>query len=248
MDEELLLRFEKLEEKHWWFVVRRHLVLDWAARYAPEPLVRVVEVGCGTGGNLQALGRLFDGVEVLGVEPVESAVAVSRSRDCQVVFGSFEHLPAEDASADMLVALDVIEHLEDDVAGLTEARRVLRTGGRLLLTVPAMPFLWGPHDEANAHWRRYTRPTLVTAVERAGFSVDRVTYFNTFLLPLGVVERTITRLLKLKWTPGVNLPSRPVNAVMRAVFGAEVPFLRRGTLPLGMSLMLVATRSANEGE
>ncbi len=248
MDEELLLRFEKLEEEHWWFVVRRHLVLDWVARYAPKPLTRVVEVGCGTGGNLQALSQLFDGAEVLGVEPVESAVSVSRSRDCQVVAGSFEHLPAADASADMLVALDVIEHLEDDIAGLTEARRVLRAGGRLLLTVPALPLLWGPHDEANAHWRRYTRSTLVAAVEKAGFSVDRVSYFNTFLLPLGVVERTITRLLRLKWTPGVNLPSRPINAIMRAIFSLEIPILRRSNLPLGMSLMLIATTFVNEEE
>lgn len=248
MDEALLLRFEKLEEEHWWFVVRRRLLVEWAARYAPDPLARVLEVGCGTGGNLKALGELFSTAEVRGVEPVESAVAVSRSRDCEVALGSFECLPAEDSSVDMLVTLDVIEHLEDDIAGLAEAKRVLRPGGRLLLTVPALPFLWGPHDEANAHHRRYTRQTLVDAVRSAGFSIERVSYFNAFLLPLGVMERTMTRLLGLAWTPGMNLPARSVNSLMRGVFGLEIPALRHFDLPLGMSLALVATRPVNEGE
>jgi SAM-dependent methyltransferase len=242
MDETLLLRFEKLEEEHWWFVVRRRLVMEWAARYAPDPLASVLEVGCGTGGNLRAFGELFSSADVRGVEPVESAVAVSRSRSCDVALGGFENLAAGDGSVDMLVALDVIEHLEDAAVGLAEARRVLRPGGRLLLTVPALPLLWGPHDEANAHYRRYTRRTLIEAVREAGFSVDRVSYFNAILLPLGAIERTMTRLLRLSWVPGVNLPTPAVNALMRGLFGLEVPMLRAIDLPLGMSLMLVATR------
>ncbi len=248
MDEALLLRFERLEEAHWWFVVRRRLVLEWAARYAPDPLGLVLEVGCGTGGNLKALGALFGDADVRGVEPVESAVAVSRNRGCSVEAGGFERLPAGDGSVDLLLALDVVEHVEDDVAALGEARRVLRPGGRLLLTVPALQLLWGPHDEANAHYRRYSRRSLVAAVRAAGFTVERISFFNAILLPLGAVERTMTRVLRLAWTPGVDLPARPVNALMRFAFGLEVPALRHCDLPLGMSLILVATRPVDEGE
>jgi SAM-dependent methyltransferase len=246
MDEALLLRFEELEEEHWWFVIRRRLVLEWAARYAPDPLARLLEVGCGTGGNLKALGKHFNTAELRGVEPVPSAVAVSRSRGCEVTLGGFEHLPAEDSSIDMLITLDVIEHLEDDLAGLKEVRRVLRPGGRLLLTVPALPFLWSPHDEANAHLRRYTRKTLVEVVERAGLAIERVSYFNALLMPLGVMVRAMASLLRFTRTPGVDLPPRPVNALMRAIFGLEVPLLRHLDLPVGMSLALVATRPVSE--
>jgi len=247
MDEELLLRFEGLEETHWWFAVRRRLVLEWVARYAPEPVTCVLEVGCGTGGTLKALGEHFSGAEVRGVDPSEAAAAVSRSRACDVALGGFECLPAADRSIDLLLALDVLEHVEDDVAALVETRRVLRPGGRALLTVPALPGLWGPHDVANAHFRRYTRRSIVDAVRNAGLTVERVSYFNALLLPLGLVERTMTRLLKLRWSPGVKQPVRPVNAFLRGVFGLELPLLRHVDLPLGMSLVVVVTRPVHEG-
>jgi SAM-dependent methyltransferase len=242
LDEALLLSFDELEERHWWFVVRRRIVLDAVHRWAPEPVERVLEVGCGTGGTLRALAEQYPHARIEGVEPVPDAVAIGCRKGCSVTQGSFERLPAEDASVDLLLALDVLEHLDDDVAGLAEARRVLKSGGTLVVTVPALPSLWGPHDELNAHRRRYLRAGLVEAIGASGLRVERATYFNSVLLPLGYAGRVGGRLLSWKSDPAVNLPVAPVNAAMRGFFGLEAPWLRRADLPCGMSLLAVARK------
>ncbi|PKQ37796.1 MAG: SAM-dependent methyltransferase [Actinobacteria bacterium HGW-Actinobacteria-1] len=246
MDRALLLQFDVLENTHWWFVVRRRLVMTLAAQWAPIETKRIIEIGCGTGGTLRSLQFAFPSASVGGIEPVEVAAELCRSRGSDVVVASMEDLPDPDESADLMLALDVIEHLENDVAGLAEVRRVLRPGGRVILTVPALPSLWGPHDVANAHFRRYTRRTLVRAVTDAGLSVERVSFFNAILLPAGWLERQVTRILRLRWSLGVGQPPRPMNAVMRGLFGLELPILKRLDLPVGMSLVLVASKPQRE--
>ncbi len=244
VDEKLLLSFESLEETHWWFVVRRRIVLDATARQAPRPVRRILEVGCGTGGTMRALRARFPSADIKGVEPVEAAARIAAGKGCDVTSGTFEHLPADGESLDLLLALDVLEHLADDGLGLAEAFRALRPGGRLIVTVPALPGQWSVHDELNGHFRRYTRASLVDAVRAAGFRVERATYFNTVLLPLALFERAALRRLKLPRSPAVALPPRPLNAALRGVFGLERPILARADLPIGLSLLLIAGRPA----
>jgi SAM-dependent methyltransferase len=240
VDEALLLSFAELEKTHWWFLVRRSFVLHQAQRYAPPSPARLLEVGCGTGATLRGLSSLFPDAKVTGVEPAASVVQVAAAAGCDVVQGSFEQLPVAAGSVDMLLALDVLEHLDDDAAGLAEAGRALRPGGRLLVTVPALPSLWGPHDELNHHRRRYTRATLCDRLVVAGFRIERVTYFNTVLLPLAWLERTIAK--RRQRSAMVSQPAPFVNAVLRRLFALELPLLRRIDLPIGLSLLLVATK------
>ena len=241
MDESLLLSFENLEERHWWFVVRRRIVLDEILkRVGHSPTV--LEVGCGTGGLLRAIGGLLPHARVLkGIEPNEAAVRQATALGCDVTSGTFEHLVRDNGSVDLLVALDVLEHCEDDVAAGCEAARVLAPGGVFILTVPALMSLWGPHDERNAHHRRYTARSLRRALTAAGLRVERVTYFNTLLLPVGYVTRVIARLTHLDAAAGVELPPAPLNALLKGTFSLERPWLRRFGLPIGMSLLAVAT-------
>lgn len=246
MDRALLLSFEELEDVHWWFVVRRRLVLAAAERWAPEPMARVAEVGCGTGGMLRALARGWPQAEVLGIEPDSQAAAVACSRGCAAVSGRFECLPLASGSVDMLLALDVIEHVPDDRTAFAEAWRVLRPGGRLIATVPALPWLWGPHDEVNGHYRRYRRGELEGRARAAAFQVERVTFFNSLLLPLGVLERAALRRLGERASLGLTLPPRPINSALRRIFGLERRLLDRVNLPIGMSLLLIATRPESE--
>lgn len=240
MDPRMLERIGEVDRTHWWFVVRRRIVLDAIARCTGEP-DRVLEVGCGPEGVLGDLGRLFPDAEVSGVEPSETAAAIARSRGLTVTDGSFERLPAEDGSVGLAVALDVLEHCADDRAALAEAARVLRPGAPLVLAVPALPALWSAHDEVNEHRRRYTRSSLAAAIEGAGLRVERLTYFNTLLLPVGWIHRRLTRA-EAAHDDAVRVPARPLNAALRAVFGLERPWLRRFDLPIGMSLLAVARR------
>jgi SAM-dependent methyltransferase len=248
MDQALLLRFAQLEEVHWWFVARRLLVMETVQRWAPDDLARIVEVGCGTGGTLRALSAAFPSATVLGIDPNEEALALARERGCEAVVGHFEDLPLTAGSADLLLGLDVIEHIRDDDRALAEAARALRPGGRLVLTVPALPRLWSPHDEINAHCRRYRRIELAQRVLHAGLRLERLTYFNTLLLPLGVVERAVSRRLGSAASLGLRTPPGPLNTALRTIFGLEAPLLRRGDLPLGMSLLAVATRPPDSGD
>ena len=121
--------------------------------------------------------------EVIGVEPSAAARDEAEKRGVAMIQGTAEALPIDDESVDIAVACDVIEHLPDDEAAVRELVRVLRPGGLALVTVPAYPWLMGAHDRAVGHERRYTRPTLVDRVERAGLIPTRATYFNSLLFP-----------------------------------------------------------------
>jgi SAM-dependent methyltransferase len=151
-------------------------------------------------------------------------------------------LPFADGAFDLVTALDVIEHIDDDVAALGELRRVLRPGGRLLVAVPAFTFLWGRQDEVSHHRRRYTRATLARALAQAGFAVVRESYFNTLLFPPIAAVRLGRRLLR---RPGrrqsdFELGPARLNGLLGAVFGAEAALVARTDLPFGVSLLALA--------
>lgn len=244
MDERLLLSLEQLEREHWWFVVRRRLVLEVVGGLVEDAHLRVVEVGCGTGGMLADLRARYPDARVSGIEPSQEAAVVARQSGCEVSSAYLEDLPLDKSSVDLLLALDVLEHCADDVAAAREALRVLGAGGHVVVTVPALPSLWGPHDELNHHHRRYTRDSLSACLGEAGFELTRCTYFNSLMLPAGYLSRIVARATGSAKMTGVELPARPVNALMRGVFGLEIPALRRTDLPLGMSLLAVGRKPA----
>lgn len=243
MDESLLLSFADLEERHWWFVVRRRIVEDAIAAAFDQSSASVVEVGCGTGGFSKRLAATHPDWRVRGVEPSEQAASVAETRGCDVCLGTFERLPSQDSDVDLVIALDVLEHCEDDAHAAREAARVLKPGGKFVLTVPALPSLWSSHDEDNRHFRRYTNSTLSAALRQAGLTVERMTYFNSFLLPAGYASRVLARATGSKKALGVELPAAPVNSVMKAIFSAEAALVSRVDLPLGMSLLAVCSKN-----
>jgi SAM-dependent methyltransferase len=199
----------------------------------------VLEAGCGGGGNFEELALLGP---VKGLEPSRTAVEVARRRGlAEVVAGRIESMPFENGEFDVATALDVIEHTDDDVVALRELRRVVRPGGFLVVTVPAYPALWGPHDVANEHRRRYVRRTLVGPAVRAGWSPSRVTYFNTILLPLATLRRLWERTRNGRDPNGSSdfdtTPpwlDRPLELPLRA----EARLISSGrNLPAGLSLL-----------
>ena len=233
----------EMEGKHWWFVGRRKIIESFVERVCRDIAkrrARILDVGCGTGANLQMLANygVAEGVDI-SAEALEFCRARGLSK---VKLGPAEALPFEDASFDLVTGLDVVEHLDEDAAGLSEMRRVLRPGGRALLFVPAFMFLWGVQDDISHHRRRYTRAELNDAIERAGLSVERSTYANiTFFLPT-LIGRLIMRVTGLTPESEANINVSALNGILGWILGAESWWLRRMSFPFGVSIVCVARR------
>ena len=237
----------RVEGEHWWFVGRRRILESFVQRICQDlkresgvERPRILDVGCGTGANLEMLSQFG---EAEGVDVSMEALAFCRERGlANVHLGAAEKLPYEDESFDLVTALDVVEHLDDDRAGLREMRRVLRPGGRALLFVPAFMFLWGVQDDVSHHRRRYRIPELRRVVGEAGFKVERTTYANlTFFAPI-LLGRAVMKVTGLRPESENNFNISALNRVLGRVFGAESAFLRRINFPFGVSALCVARR------
>lgn len=231
----------EVEQSHWWYIGRRRIIGEFVekiCRGVNDRRPRILDVGCGTGANLLLLSNYGDAE---GVDVSEDALSFCRERGLEKVrLGAGEELPYEDGAFDLVTAFDVVEHMDDDLAGLKEMRRVLRPGGRVLLFVPTFMFLWGLQDEVSNHRRRYRLPELRRVLEQAGFEVERTTYANiTFFLPILVV-RKLMRLTGIKTDTEntINVPA--LNGVLGKILGAESWVLRHFNLPFGVSGLCVA--------
>jgi SAM-dependent methyltransferase len=233
----------EVEGAHWWFVGRRRIIESFVEKICRDLNVerpRILDVGCGTGANLEMLAQFGDAE---GVDISPDALAFCRARGLEKVRqGAAEKLPYEDGSFDLATGLDVVEHLDDDVAGLKEMRRVLRPNGRILLFVPAFMFLWGVQDDVSHHRRRYTLKNLCRVVTEAGFEVERATYANlSFFAPI-LLGRTLMRLTGVRPASENNINVSALNGLLGRVLGAESSFLRRMNFPFGVSALCVARR------
>jgi SAM-dependent methyltransferase len=231
----------RVEQSHWWYIGRRKIIAGFVediCSRVTDRRPRILDVGCGTGANLLLLSKYG---EAEGVDVSEDALAFCRERGLDKVrLGAGEDLPYEDATFDLVTAFDVVEHMDDDLAGLSEMRRVLRPGGRVLLFVPTFMFLWGLQDEVSNHRRRYRLPQLRRVLEQAGFEIERTTYANiTFFAPILLV-RKLMRLTGIRTDTenSINVPA--LNGVLGRVLGAESWILRYMNLPFGVSGLCVA--------
>jgi len=231
----------RIEQSHWWYTGRRKILTRFVediCRRVTDRRPRILDVGCGTGANLLMLSKYGDAE---GVDVSEDALAFCRERGlANVKLGAAEALPYDDGTFDLVTALDVVEHLDDDLAGLREMRRVLRPGGRVLLFVPTFMFLWGLQDDVSNHRRRYRMPELQRVLEQAGFEVERTTYANiTFFMPI-LAMRKLMRLTGIKAESENNINVSALNGVLARVLGAESFVLKHMNIPFGVSGLCVA--------
>ena len=229
------------EGRHWWFIGRRKIIESFLERIGERgELKNILDVGCGTGANLEILSRYG---EAEGVDVSAEALSFCRARGLnQVRQGEAEHLPYEDNSFDLVTALDVVEHLDDDIGGLREMRRVLRPGGRALFFVPAFMFLWGVQDDVSNHRRRYRLAEIKDVARRAGFEIERASYANmTFFAPT-LLGRWLMRLIGFRPTSESKININALNGLFGRILGAESSILRHMNLPFGVSAICVARR------
>jgi SAM-dependent methyltransferase len=232
------------EDRHWWFRGRRQILESFVSAIAKRAVshekLRILDVGCGTGGNLSMLQGFGSAG---GLDASSAAVAHCQARGvAQITRASAEALPYADGSYDLVTALDVVEHLDDDVTAFREFHRVLRPGGTVLVFVPAFMWLWGPQDDVSEHRRRYTLPQIVERLGQAGFELERATYANlTFLLPI-LAGRKLMRSVGAKPATENDLTPPILNRPFGWVLGAERFWLRWANLPIGVSVICVARR------
>ena len=233
-------RMAELDSRHWWYRARRDILAALIARKIRLPAdARILEIGCGTGHNLEMLQR-FGAADGIEIDPAARALARQRlGREIgSAPLPRLEGVP--DSAYDLVAILDVLEHVEEDREALESIARKLRPGGRILITVPAHPWMWSAHDEVNHHKRRYTRKTLRKVVADAGLKLEMMSWFNSLLFPLAAAARLAGRVTG-KEDSDDKLPPRPVNAMFEMLFGLERYAVGRLPLPPGVSLVAIAS-------
>lgn len=225
-----------VEDRHWWYRERRAIIARELRRIGKPG--RAIEIGASGGGNSMVLKEY--GWDVLATEYLPAGVEIARARGLDAIQADARDLPVESGSYDMVVAFDVLEHIEEDNVAAAEMFRVLRPGGTALIAVPAGMDLWSAHDVAAGHFRRYTRQTLAEVVEKAGLHVDSLWSWNVLLRP--VVKLRRRNATEAESEHDVTDVHPVVNAVLQSIIRSE-RFLPVRSLP-GVSLMMRAHRPA----
>jgi SAM-dependent methyltransferase len=240
MERAVYREMAELDQSHWWYRARRIVLAELIRREAlPPPGAHILEIGCGTGHNLPMLGE-FGTVDALELDDEARAIAEGRLGRKVMSARLPELAGVGDGDYELIAALDVIEHIDDDHAAVAAIAAKLSSGGKFLMTVPAHQWMWSAHDTANHHKRRYSKSSLRQLIEASPLKLEKIGYFNSLLFPLAVAERFGSKL-RAKDEGRVSLPRKPLNSALQGVFALERYFVGRFPLPPGLSLFALAS-------
>lgn len=246
MDSTYEATYHQLEEQHWWFASRRDMVFDIIRNLHLSSEANILEIGCSGGPLLLAL-RAAGYHRLQGIDVSEKGIALAQERGLtEVALMDGAHLTFPDASFDLVIASDVLEHIEDDIQALREWRRVLRPGGQLIVFVPAHPYLWSSHDEVNHHFRRYSAKALREAIKGAELQVERLAFWNfTLFFPTAIIRLLQRVLPKHAGSPTGDLIHVPAvaNTGLLRLIKSENRLLRFLDFPVGVSVFALARKS-----
>lgn len=239
MENEAYLAMAQQEEKHWWYVGRRRILKSIIKSKILVPSnATLLEVGCGTGGNLDMLST-FGKVDAIELNEMARKIAQSRS-NINVESGALpDNMPTVNKKYDLIAFFDVLEHIERDADSLKKLSELLSNDGRLIIAVPALPFLWSPHDEIHHHKRRYSKSGIIETVIKSGLRIEFISYYNFFLLPLAIIQRLFSRLKKSSDAASF---SPILNSIFLSIFSVESHLIRLMPLPIGLSICIICKK------
>ena len=234
-------RMAELDQRHWWFTARRRILAAIIERIVQPPKgANILEIGCGTGHNLDMLGR-FGVVE--GSEYDDHARDLAEKRIgrpiAKVCLPDLSGFP--EGGFDLIALLDVLEHVDEDKGTLDSILTRLRPGGALLLTVPINPWMWSAHDVSHHHKRRYRKREIGHLLTAAGYDIQLLSPFNTLLYPAVAAARIAGKAMGRDKADD-EIPGGAVNTILDRVFGMEAGLIGRVPMPVGVSLVAVARR------
>jgi SAM-dependent methyltransferase len=246
MNSEEYKKMYELEDLYWWFIGRRKLVKWLLRKHSPNGKEsRLFDIGCGTGLNLSTFAKEY---LTFGSDNSEEALSFCRERNLAGVFScSADAIALRDESVDMVTALDVLEHVREDLPALKEINRILAPGGKLIVIVPAYGFLWSEHDEALHHYRRYVARELRSKLTASNFEIERSTYFITALFFPILFFRLWQGLRRTSIEASVSyrMPPAWVNRTLVWLLDVERLLLDHFNLPFGVSLIVVGRKPSS---
>jgi SAM-dependent methyltransferase len=232
----------EVEASHWWFVARRRLLANLIARQQIPTDARVLDIGTSTGTNLRLLKDLgFSNRR--GLDLSDDAIRWCAEKGLgRVEKGDVCMLPFGDGEFQLVLATDIIEHVDDDLQAVKEIRRVLVPGGTAIISVPAFQSLWGLQDDVSHHKRRYLKQKFLDLIGRGGLACREGFYFNYLLFVPIWAARQLIRLLKMKLESENQLNAPMLNRILTWIFMLDVNTARIVRPPFGVSIMVVAVR------
>ena len=239
MDIESVKAMIEVEKQHPWYQARFNFVkVLLESKYADN--LKILDFGCGSGGVLDKCIRMGF-LNVKGVDTSIDCIESVRAKgiSCDLLTSD---LPVFSEQYDLILCLDVLEHLDNDLLYLNIFKNALSQKGKLLITVPAHPFLWSPHDVFNHHFRRYSRKSFINLIEESGLHLENIRYWNSTLFPIFLVIRPLSRFLRRNGSSEFALPPKILRSLLLFLLSFEAKSEIMGVIP-GVSLIAVLSKT-----